>query len=129
MISSQAGLRGGAQWSVYSAAKAGVLRLVESLAQELAPPPRIRVNAVCPGKRPRLLLSDERGPRSSRSRPPRGEPIEENPRPAYVAGDSAGDVFAEPGEVAFGVRSFLASAMASYVTGTRDRRSTAASFS
>ena len=48
LVSSQAGLRGGANWSAYSASKAGVNRLAESLAQELAPR-GIRVNAVCPG--------------------------------------------------------------------------------
>lgn len=47
-ISSQAGLKSGALWSAYSASKAGVNRLAESLAQELGPR-GIRVNAVCPG--------------------------------------------------------------------------------
>jgi len=37
LMASQAGLRGGANWSAYSASKAGVIRLAESLAQELAP--------------------------------------------------------------------------------------------
>src|SRR4029077_6362362 len=48
LMSSQAGLRGGANWSAYSASKAGVIRLAERLAQELAPR-RIRVHALRPG--------------------------------------------------------------------------------
>ena len=48
LISSQAGLKGAALWSAYSASKAGVNRLAESLAQELGPR-GIRVNCVCPG--------------------------------------------------------------------------------
>jgi NAD(P)-dependent dehydrogenase (short-subunit alcohol dehydrogenase family) len=48
LIASQAGLRGGALWSAYSASKGGVVRLAESLAEELGPD-GVRVNAVCPG--------------------------------------------------------------------------------
>jgi NAD(P)-dependent dehydrogenase (short-subunit alcohol dehydrogenase family) len=110
MISSQAGLRGGAQWSAYSAAKAGVLRLVESLAQELAPR-TIRVNAVCPGN----VATPMSEAAIEQIASARGEPIEET-RARYVAGIPLGR-FAEPGEVA-SVCVFLASAMASYVTGT-----------
>lgn len=46
-LSSRAGLRGDAGAAAYSAAKAGVLRLVETLAEELKEA-RVTVNAVCP---------------------------------------------------------------------------------
>jgi NAD(P)-dependent dehydrogenase (short-subunit alcohol dehydrogenase family) len=110
MISSQAGLRGGAQWSVYAAAKAGVLRLAESMAQELAPR-AVRVNAVCPGN-VRTPMTDAAIAQIAAAR---GEQIEET-RAGYLAGIPLGR-FAEPAEVA-SVCVFLASSMASYVTGT-----------
>jgi len=47
-LGSQAGVHGAPGWAAYSAAKAGVIRLVEALAKELGPG-GIRVNAVCPG--------------------------------------------------------------------------------
>lgn len=47
-VSSHAALHGAADWSVYSATKAGVNRLAESLAKELGPA-GIRANAICPG--------------------------------------------------------------------------------
>ncbi len=110
MISSQAGLRGGARWSAYAAAKAGVLRLVESLAQELAAR-RIRVNAVCPGN-VRTPMSEAAMAQVASAQ---GEDVEDT-RARYLAGIPLGR-FAEPEEVA-SVCVFLASAMASYVTGT-----------
>jgi NAD(P)-dependent dehydrogenase (short-subunit alcohol dehydrogenase family) len=110
MISSQAGLRGGAQWSVYAAAKAGILRLVESLAQELAPR-AIRVNAVCPGNVTTPMSEAAIAQMASAH----GEHIDDTRR-RYLAGIPLGR-FAEPGEVA-SVCVFLASSMASYVTGT-----------
>ena len=48
LVSSQAGLKGGALWSAYSASKGGVNRLVDCLAEESAEL-GIRVNALCPG--------------------------------------------------------------------------------
>lgn len=48
LIASQAGLKGGALWSAYSASKAAVLRLADCLVEELAER-RIRVNCISPG--------------------------------------------------------------------------------
>jgi NAD(P)-dependent dehydrogenase (short-subunit alcohol dehydrogenase family) len=110
LISSQAGLRGGANWSVYAASKAGVIRLAESLAQEVAPR-GIRVNTVCPGnvETPMtdqaiccLAASSGRQPEDIRSRYVDGIPLSR---------------FARPEEIA-SVCVFLASPSASYVTGT-----------
>tara|TARA_Y100001960_G_C14621539_1_gene800954 strand:- start:272 stop:1000 length:729 start_codon:yes stop_codon:yes gene_type:complete len=47
-ISSQAGLKGAKYWGIYCLSKAAILRLSETLANELAHK-KIRVNAVCPG--------------------------------------------------------------------------------
>jgi NAD(P)-dependent dehydrogenase (short-subunit alcohol dehydrogenase family) len=52
-ISSIAGRKGGAGLAHYSASKAGVISLTQSLAQDLGPS-NINVNAVCPG----LLWTD-----------------------------------------------------------------------
>jgi NAD(P)-dependent dehydrogenase (short-subunit alcohol dehydrogenase family) len=49
LTSSLFGLRGGVENSAYSAAKFGMIGLMQSLAAELAPH-RITVNAVCPGQ-------------------------------------------------------------------------------
>ena len=46
-LSSSAGVAGEAGFGAFSAARAGVIRLTEALATELAPH-RIRANAVCP---------------------------------------------------------------------------------
>jgi NAD(P)-dependent dehydrogenase (short-subunit alcohol dehydrogenase family) len=48
LLASQAAYRGSALWGPYSAVKAGVMRLSESLAKEIGPK-GIRVNCVCPG--------------------------------------------------------------------------------
>lgn len=110
MVSSQAGLRGGAQWSAYAAAKAGILRLAESLAQELAAR-AIRVNAVCPGN----VATPMSEAAITQMAAAQGEHVDDT-RGRYLAGIPLGR-FAEPAEVA-SVCVFLASAMASYVTGT-----------
>ena len=109
LISSQAGLRGGANWSAYSASKAGVNRLAESLAQELAPR-GIRVNAVCPGnvetpmsEEAICLLAAETGVPAA------------DIHARYTAGIPLGR-FARPQEIA-SVCVFLASSSASYMTG------------
>jgi len=109
LISSQAGLRGGANWSAYSASKAGINRLAESLAQELAPR-AIRVNAVCPGN-VETPMSEEAIRRLATDA---GKPAADI-RARYTDGIPLGR-FARPDEVA-SVCVFLASSSASYVTG------------
>ncbi|MGE0004129.1 MAG: SDR family oxidoreductase [Parvibaculaceae bacterium] len=56
-IASQAGFRAGANWGVYCAVKAGVMRLSEALAHELGPR-NVRVNSICPGSVDTPMLSD-----------------------------------------------------------------------
>jgi NAD(P)-dependent dehydrogenase (short-subunit alcohol dehydrogenase family) len=109
LISSQAGVRAGANWSAYSASKAGVNRLAESLAQELAPR-GIRVNAVCPGN-VETPLSQEAIRRLAADSGVAAEDI----RARYTDGIPLGR-FARPEEIA-SVCVFLASSAASYVTG------------
>jgi NAD(P)-dependent dehydrogenase (short-subunit alcohol dehydrogenase family) len=109
-LSSQAGLRGAASWSAYSASKAGINRLVESLAQELAPR-GVRVNAVCPGS-VETPMSDEAIHRLAALSATTAAEV----RARYLDGIPLGR-FARPEEVA-SVCVFLASSLASYVTGT-----------
>lgn len=47
-VASQAGFKGGKLWGAYSASKGGLLRLADSLVEELAPQ-GVRVNAISPG--------------------------------------------------------------------------------
>ena len=110
LISSQAGLRGGAYWSAYSSSKGGVNRLVDCLAEELGPR-GIRVNAICPGgvQAPMLSSACE--------------------RIAELTGGTANDILdrysrenplkrlATPEDIA-GACVYLSSELASYVNGT-----------
>jgi len=109
LVSSQAGLRGGANWSAYSASKAGVNRLAESLAAELAPR-GIRVNAVCPGN-VETPMSEE----AIRQLAAGSGTSPQEILARYRAGIPLGR-FARPEEIA-SVCVFLASPLASYVTG------------
>ena len=109
LMSSQAGLKSGAFWSAYSAAKAGVLRIAESLALELAPR-GVRANAVCPGEVETTMIVDAMaGIAKLRSMAP------EAVRRAYTDEIPLGR-FATPEEVAR-VCVFLSSPLADYVTG------------
>ena len=110
LVSSQAGLRGGALWSAYSAAKAGMLRLVECLAEELGPR-GVRVNAICPGNVRTAMSETVLSEVSART----GRAVDEV-RADYERGVPLGR-FAEPREIA-NVCVFLASRLASYITGT-----------
>ena len=109
LISSQAGLKSGAFWSAYSASKAGVLRITESLALELAPR-GVRANAVCPGEVETAMIVDAMaGIAKLRSMAP------EAVRRVYTDEIPLGR-FATPEEVAR-VCVFLSSPLADYVTG------------
>ncbi len=110
LVSSQAGVRSGAYWSLYSASKAGVLRLVESLAVELGPR-GIRVNAVCPGSVETPMMSDAVTALSQHM-----DTSEESINENYRAGIPLGRL-AQPAEIAT-VCAFLASEDASFVNGT-----------
>lgn len=110
LLSSQAGLRGGARWSSYCASKFGVIGLMQCVAQELAPH-GVRVNAVCPGavatRMTDTLVADLAGMEGI-------EPAELRAR--YEAGAPIGR-YAEPAEIAQACV-YLASDMASYVAGS-----------
>ena len=108
-VASQAGLKGGALWSAYSASKAGVIRLAECLAQELGPR-QIRVNAVCPGNvdTPMATAAVARLSEISRCTP---EAIRER----YLSGIPLGR-FAQPEEIG-DLCVFLTSPLAGYVSG------------
>ena len=109
LISSQAGLKSGAFWSAYSAAKAGVLRIAESLALELAPR-GVRANAVCPGEvETTMIVEAMAGIAKLRAQSP------EAVRKVYTDEIPLGR-FASPEEVAR-VCVFLSSPLADYVTG------------
>jgi NAD(P)-dependent dehydrogenase (short-subunit alcohol dehydrogenase family) len=110
LISSQAGLKSGNLWASYSAGKAGVLRLVEALAQEIGPR-GIRVNAVCPGCVETPMLLDV-----FRSVGGITGHAAEEVRERYISAIPLGR-FARPEEVA-DVCVFLSSSLASYVSGT-----------
>ena len=108
-LGSQAWAHGAPGWAVYCAAKAGVTRLVEALAQELGPA-RIRVNAVCPGavdspmmRRAADLIAACAGadPAGVSQRYARENPLQR---------------MASPDEIA-GVCLFLCSPLASYING------------
>ena len=109
LIASQAAFRGGAFWSAYCAAKAGVLRLAESLAQELGPR-GVRVNAVCPGS----VATPMAAAAHARLAELRGTTPEQQ-RQRSLAGIPLGR-FARPEEVA-AVCAFLAAPLAGYVSG------------
>jgi NAD(P)-dependent dehydrogenase (short-subunit alcohol dehydrogenase family) len=109
IISSQAGLKGGALWGAYSASKAGVLRLTECLAHELAAK-GVRVNAVCPGN-VETPMNREAIRRVASLSDLSASRVQER----YEQGIPAGR-FARPEEIA-SVCVFLASPLASYVNG------------
>lgn len=109
-IASQAGFRAGANWGVYCAVKAGVMRLAEALAHELGPR-TIRVNSICPGSIETPMLDDVysrlaalsgEAPDALRQRYTTITPLRRN--------GTAGEI----GDVCV----FLVSPLASYVSGT-----------
>jgi NAD(P)-dependent dehydrogenase (short-subunit alcohol dehydrogenase family) len=98
VVSSVQGIRGYRGHAAYEAAKAGLLGLTRSMAADFAP--AIRVNAVLPGAVVTGLWADM-GP-EERERAARSCPLQRNAGPEEVAGPIL----------------FLASELASYVTGT-----------
>lgn len=108
-LSSQAGLKGGSLWGAYSAAKGGVNRLVDCLAEELGPR-NVRVNAICPGTVETELIS-EAIPRLAKMRAISPARV----RSHYLEGIPLGR-FARPEDVAE-LCVFLASPQASYLHG------------
>lgn len=110
LISSQAGFRGGPHWGLYCAAKAGVLRLAETLAKELGPQ-GIRVNSVCPGNVDTPMFSSSLEILSGLTRKSFSE-LQTESLNAIPLGR-----YAHVHEIA-DVCVFLASPLASYVSGT-----------
>jgi NAD(P)-dependent dehydrogenase (short-subunit alcohol dehydrogenase family) len=108
-IASAGGLKGSASWTAYVASKFGVVGLMRSLAQELAPR-RLRVNAVCPGG-VRTPMVDKTVTEIAE----REGLTEETVRRAENEVVPLGRL-AEPGEVA-NVCVFLASDLAAHVAG------------
>lgn len=109
-IASQAGFRAGANWGVYCAVKAGVMRLSEALAHELGPN-NIRVNSICPGSVDTPMLTDVYARLGSLS----GEaPDEVRQRYRAIIPLRRNASASEIGDVC----AFLASPLASYVSGT-----------
>ncbi|MBN9074142.1 MAG: SDR family oxidoreductase [Rhizobiales bacterium] len=108
-VSSQAGFRGAANWGVYCAVKAGVLRLAEAFAQELGPR-GIRVNTVCPGT-VETPMTDV----AVRSLSDLGKGSVEAVHSRYLSQIPLGR-YADPAEIGE-VCAFLASRMASYLSG------------
>lgn len=109
VTSSAAGVRGEAGWPAYCASKAGVVKVVESLAIELGPK-GITVNAVAPGEVDTPMhqrVAEERGGELGRGDQPQagllkpGVPLGRLGVPADIAATFA----------------FLASDEASYITG------------
>lgn len=108
-IASQAGFRAGANWGVYCALKAGVMRLSEALAQELGSRD-IRVNCVCPGSVSTPML-DEVCEKLSRLEGKSADAVRARFKAAIPLGRCA-----VPGEIG-NLCVFLASPLASYVSG------------
>ncbi|MGE3871999.1 MAG: SDR family NAD(P)-dependent oxidoreductase [Parvibaculaceae bacterium] len=108
-IASQAGFRAGANWGIYCAVKAGVMRLSEALAHELGPR-NIRVNSICPGSVDTPMLTDVYARLGSLS----GEtPDAVRQRYSAVIPLRRNATAGEIGDVCV----FLVSALASYVSG------------
>ncbi len=111
LIASQAGYRGAALWGAYCAAKSAVIRLGQSLAQELGPV-GLRVNCVCPGN-VESPMADAAAGAIARFDGSKGGPgaLREH----YLSANPMGR-YAEPREIG-AVCAFFASPLASYVSG------------
>lgn len=108
-IASQAGYHAGALWGAYCAVKAGVMRLSESLSQELGER-NVRVNCVCPGNVASPMMEAAIAEKAARIGTSR-----DAVRGAYLAGIPLGR-FAETDEIGAACV-YLMSPLASYVSG------------
>jgi SDR family mycofactocin-dependent oxidoreductase len=111
VVSSAAGAKGVPHMSHYSAAKAGLLGLVRSLAVELGPQ-GVRVNAVLPT----TVDTDMVRWSYPLFRPDLEEPVAADVEPAFTAMNALPVPWIEPADVTAAV-CWLASAEARYVTG------------
>jgi (+)-trans-carveol dehydrogenase len=114
LTSSAAGLKGYANIAHYTAAKHGVVGLMKTLAQELAPH-RIRVNTVNPTQVDTLMIMNE--PMYRLFCPDVDEPTREDFAPASQAMHLLPIPWVDPRDVSNAVL-FLASDEARYITGT-----------
>ncbi|MGE3877280.1 MAG: SDR family NAD(P)-dependent oxidoreductase [Parvibaculaceae bacterium] len=110
LVASQASLKGGRLWGAYSASKGGVLRLADSLVEELAPQ-GVRVNAISPGSVDTEMVAVAIADLARRS----GSDVEAI-RARYEAGIPMGR-FARPEEIA-GTVVAVCSGLFSYVNGS-----------
>ncbi len=109
-VASQAGLKGGKLWGAYSASKGGLLRLADSLVEELAPQ-GVRVNAISPGSVDTEMVAAAMADLARQS----GSDAEAI-RTRYEAAIPMGR-FAQPEEIA-GTVVALCSGLLSYVNGS-----------
>jgi NAD(P)-dependent dehydrogenase (short-subunit alcohol dehydrogenase family) len=110
LLGSQAGRKGGANWSAYTASKFGVEGLAQCLAQEVAPAD-VRVNVVVPGNVDTPMAAEVIARRAAASGRNESEIRDEYCRVIPLGR------FASAVEIAR-VCVFLASPLASYVTGS-----------
>ncbi|MGO4355136.1 SDR family NAD(P)-dependent oxidoreductase [Rhizobium sp. RAF36] len=109
-IASQGGLKAWGLWGAYCASKAGVLRLADSLTEELAPR-GIRVNSISPGSVETDMISTTIADVARQT-----GSDQESVRARYEAAIPMGR-FARPGEIA-SVAVAICSSLFSYVNGS-----------
>jgi (+)-trans-carveol dehydrogenase len=113
MTSSSAALKAAPNIAPYTAAKTGVIGLMRSMANDLAPY-RIRANVVCPTSVPTAFLFNER--LYKLFRPDLEHPGPEDVKPAMRQMHPLGEPWIEPEDISAAV-AYLASDEARYITG------------